>query len=132
MNRIDWIKRSLAVVALLFIAMSPARAQQNRTFVSGVGDDANPQCSRTAPCKTFNGALAKTNPGGEIDVLDTGGFGPAFINKAITIDGSGVLASSLAVSTVTGVTVNAGANDVVILRHLLITGILDQGQSVAK
>lgn len=46
-----------------------AHAQATRTWVSGVGDDANP-CSRTAPCKTFAGAISKTAAFGEINVLD--------------------------------------------------------------
>jgi hypothetical protein len=128
MSKFDWARRSLAGIALLFVAMSVARAQENRTFVSGVGDDAN-NCRRVTPCKTFAGALTKTNPGGEIDVLDTGGFGSFTIDKAVTIDGGGVVASALATGTVTGVIVNAGTNDVVILRHLSITAMLAQGQS---
>ena len=63
---------------------TPASAQATRTWVSGVGDDANP-CSRTAPCKTFPGAISKTAAGGEINVLDPGGFGAVTITKAITI-----------------------------------------------
>ncbi|HLH26208.1 MAG TPA: hypothetical protein VK066_27130, partial [Chloroflexota bacterium] len=59
------------VAALLLLAGHPlvAQAQASRTWVSGVGDDANP-CSRTAPCKTFAGAISKTAAGGEIDALD--------------------------------------------------------------
>jgi hypothetical protein len=72
------------VVSLIFIA-SPAQAQAARTWVSGVGDDANP-CSRTAPCKTFQGALSKTTVNGEINCLDPGGFGAVTITKSITID----------------------------------------------
>ena len=68
--------------ALLFAA--PANAQATRTWISGVGDDANP-CSRTAPCKTFAGAISKTAAGGEIDCLDPGGFGTVTITKSITI-----------------------------------------------
>ncbi len=63
------------------------KAQATRTWLSGVGDDVNP-CSRTAPCKTFAGAISKTAAGGEIDALDPGGFGQLTINKAITIDGA--------------------------------------------
>jgi hypothetical protein len=73
------------VTPLLYAA--PAQAQATRTWVSGVGDDANP-CSRTAPCKTFAGAISKTAPGGEIDALDPGGFGALTITKSITIDGA--------------------------------------------
>src|SRR5690349_18799631 len=87
--------RSLGVVGFVLTASS-AYGQATRTWVSGVGDDANP-CSRTAPCKTFAGAISKTAAGGEIDVLDPGGFGGVSITKAITIDGtpfvSGVLVS---------------------------------------
>src|ERR1700751_4855879 len=83
--------------ATICLAAAPANAQASRTWVSGVGDDANP-CSRTAPCKTFAGAISKTANGGEIDVLDPGGFGAVTITKNITIDGgpfmAGVLVSS--------------------------------------
>ena len=92
----------------------------SRTWVSGVGDDANPG-TRTAPCKTFAGAISKTDAGGEINVIDPGGFGPVTITKAITIDGAGTFASILA-SGVTGVIINAGVNDVVTLRNLSIHG----------
>jgi hypothetical protein len=94
--------------------------QATRTWVSGVGDDVNP-CSRTAPCKTFAGAISKTAAGGEIDALDPGGFGAVTITKAITIDGTGTFASILA-SLVNGIIVNAGANDVVTIRGLSING----------
>ena len=93
-----------------------------RTWISGVGDDANP-CSRTAPCKTFAGAISKTAAGGEIDALDPGGFGAVTITKGITLDGgqgSG-FASILAAST-NGIIVNAGANDVITLRNLSLNG----------
>ena len=91
-----------------------------RTYVSGTGDDAN-QCSRTAPCKTFAGAISKTATGGEIDVLDPGGFGAVTITKAITIDGGSTMASILAPAT-NGIVVNAGATDTVVLRNLSIDG----------
>ena len=91
-----------------------------RTWVSGVGDDANP-ASRTAPCKTFAGAISKTAAGGEISVLDPGGFGAVTITKAITINGDGTLASVLAIGT-NGIIINAGAGDTVILRNLSIIG----------
>src|ERR671939_1936873 len=73
---------ALAVTALAIPAS--ASAQASRTWVSGVGDDANP-CSRTAPCKTFAGAISKTAAKGEINCLDPGGFGGLTINKALTI-----------------------------------------------
>ena len=112
-------------IGLLFTALSLLAAQQTfaqatRTWVSGVGDDVNP-CSRTAPCKTFAGAISKTAAGGEISVLDPGGFGAVTITKSITINGDGTLAGILA-SLTNGVIVNAGPSDVVILRDLSING----------
>lgn len=104
----------------LLVLPLAAEAQTNRTWVSGVGDDANP-CSRTAPCKTFAGAISKTAAGGEISVLDPGGFGPVTITKAITLNGDGTLAGILAAGA-NGVVVNAGANDTVVLRNLSIHG----------
>jgi parallel beta helix pectate lyase-like protein len=111
----------IAVVAAGLLFPSLAYAQATRTWVSGVGDDANP-CSRTAPCKTFPGAISKTAAGGEIDTLDPGGFGAVTITKEITIDGTSGLAGVL-VSGTNGIIINAGTNDAVILRNLDINGI---------
>jgi len=97
-------------------------AQASRTWVSGVGDDANP-CSRTAPCKTFAGAISKTAAGGEIDALDPAGYGAVTITKAITIDGGGGQVASVLVSGTNGIVVQAGPSDVVILRNLRFNGI---------
>ncbi|MBL0165465.1 MAG: right-handed parallel beta-helix repeat-containing protein [Xanthomonadales bacterium] len=111
--------------AVLFIlgmcCSGGAFAQATRTWVSGVGDDANP-CSRTAPCKTFAGAISKTAAGGVIDALDPGGFGAVTITKAITIESDGALASVL-VSGTNGIIINAGVNDAVVIRNIKITGL---------
>ena len=112
----------LAVVTLL---CGSAFAQATRTWVSGVGDDVNP-CSRTAPCKTWAGAISKTAIGGEINAIDSGGFGAITITKSITLDGAGVHASILASGT-NGVNINVAisSNDPmrrVILRNLSING----------
>ena len=78
----------LMVIAIFTLAFaSLAQGQATRTWVSGVGDDVNP-CSRTAPCKTWAGAISKTATGGEIDALDPGGFGTLTITKSITVDGT--------------------------------------------
>jgi hypothetical protein len=108
-------------VSLVLIVASTASAQATRTWVSGVGDDVNP-CSRTAPCKTWAGAISKTAAGGEIDALDPGGFGAVFINKALTLSGVGTYASTLVANT-NGITIGAGVTDTVTLRHIGITGI---------
>ena len=83
MSRLSRILGALPLVAAT-IYVTPAHAQATRTWVSGVGDDANP-CSRTAPCKTFAGAISKTAASGEIDCLDPGGFGALTITKSIAI-----------------------------------------------
>jgi hypothetical protein len=107
------------ILGSTFLTAVPAAAQATRTWVSGVGDDVNP-CSRTAPCKTFAGAISKTAAGGEINCLDPGGYGTVNITKSMTIDCRYTNGSSLASST-TGIIVN-GANVIVVLRGLAING----------
>jgi hypothetical protein len=117
-----FVVKALALSALIALAVSTAHAQ-SRTWVSGIGNDADP-CSRTAPCKTFAGAIAKTSTGGEINVLDPGGYGAITITKAITIDGLGITGGNLA-SGISGITVNITTNlpsDKVIIRNLEIDG----------
>jgi len=119
-------KRKLTLHALtaliLFVTCSTlAHAQATRTWVSGTGDDANP-CSRTAPCKTFAGAISKTASGGEINVLDPGGFGGVTITKSITISSEGFEAGVL-VSGTNAIIINALATDTVVLRGLDIEGL---------
>ena len=114
-------KIGIMFAALLIPCLSaPAHAQATRTWVSGVGDDANP-CSRTAPCKTFAGAISKTAAGGEINCLDSGGFGAVTITKSISIQCNGVIGGILA-SGVNGIIIN-GANIVVYLSGLDINGV---------
>ena len=120
MNKFRFTLMAFAIMAFTLMISSSAQAQATRTWVSGVGDDANP-CSRTAPCKTFAGAISKTADCGEIDALDPGGFGAVTITKSITIDGTGTLAGILA-SLTTGVIVNAPADKVITLRGLSING----------
>ncbi len=109
-----------AIIALGFAA-TPAHAQATRTWVSGVGDDANP-CSRTAPCKTFAGAISKTAAGGEINCLDPGGFGGLMIVKTITLNCRGTHGSMLTAGAgVNGITVN-GAGVVATLRNISLVG----------
>src|SRR5437588_1311663 len=110
------------VLGLLVFGTVMMHAQASRTWVSGVGDDANP-CSRTAPCKTFAGAISKTAAGGEIDALDPAGYGAVTITKGITIDGGGGQVASVLVSGTNGIVVQAGPSDTVILRNLRINGI---------
>jgi hypothetical protein len=117
--------RAFAFLAFTLILGAAAQAQATRTWVSGVGDDVNP-CSRTAPCKTFAGAISKTATGGEINALDPAGYGTLTITKALTVDGTtgagfgGVLSSGLSAMTV-NITTNL-ASDKVILRNLSLNG----------
>jgi len=125
------LRLGLVVGASVACLSGVANAQATRTWVSGVGDDVNP-CSRTAPCKTFAGAISKTAACGEINALDPAGYGAVTITKPITIDGAGTNASILA-SLTNGIIVNmngvtsfsgcpAGAPRVVTLRNLQING----------
>jgi PASTA domain len=112
---------TIVATAVIAVVAPPAFAQATRTWVSGVGDDVNP-CSRTAPCKTFAGAISKTAAGGVINTLDGAGFGAVTITKSITIDGTGTQASILSLST-NGVNINGAGIDVV-LRNIDINGTL--------
>jgi len=120
---------SLALAGALFalsLAANPAHAQATRTWVSGVGDDVNP-CSRTAPCKTFAGAISKTTTDGEINCLDPAGFGTVTITKSMTIDCTGTFGSLLnagvnAVNIVFDSFAGADARKTVNLRGLSLQG----------
>src|SRR5690242_8332376 len=113
-----------ATKLLFFVVLGAGMmyGQASRTWVSGVGDDANP-CSRTAPCKTFAGAISKTASGGEIDALDPAGYGAVTITKPITLDGNGW--GSILVAGTSGVVINATgtAQGTVQLRNLSINGV---------
>jgi hypothetical protein len=122
MTKSTLLSTFLGALFVAGLAIAPAHAQATRTWISGVGDDANP-CSRTAPCKTWAGAISKTAPGGEMDALDPGGFGTVTITKSITLDGGGgQVASILSSPGVNGINVSAAATDVIILRNLRING----------
>jgi len=113
--------RAALFAALIAGGASPAWSQATRTWVSGVGDDVNP-CSRTAPCKTFAGAISKTAAGGEINCLDPGGFGAVTIVKSMTISCPYTEGGALAGGN--GITVNMPATtDVTFLRGLDIFGV---------
>ena len=118
---------TLGMIAFTLMVSSSAQAQATRTWVSGVGDDVNP-CSRTAPCKTYAGAISKTAAGGEISTLDPGGFGAVTITKSMTINGTkGQGFGSILHSGTNGVNVNDSASGapnsiIVTLRDLSING----------
>ena len=127
MKRTRFPLQALALLAFVFALASAAQAQATRTWVSGVGDDVNP-CSRTAPCKTYAGAISKTAAGGEISVLDPGGYGTLTATKSITVDGgTGAGWGSTLASSVNGFVINDALTATpgtikVILRNLSING----------
>jgi hypothetical protein len=121
MRKLVFLMSLMALVVGGVVYADPALAQATRTWVSGVGDDANP-CSRTAPCKTFAGAISKTATGGEINVLDPGGFGGVTITKSITISSEGFEAGVL-VSGTNAIVINATNTSNVVLRGLDIEGL---------
>jgi hypothetical protein len=116
--------RTFVLMTLAFALPLLVSAQATRTWVSGVGDDVNP-CSRTAPCKTFAGAISKTATNGEINCLDPAGYGTINITKSITIDCEDTQGSILA-SGVTGVIINitnaADTKKAVKIRGISING----------
>jgi hypothetical protein len=107
MRKIGFSAATLAGALTVLLHAAPANAQ-TRTWVSGVGNDIDP-CSRTAPCKTFAGAISKTAAGGEINCLDSAGFGSVTITKSITIKCEGVI-GGIAASGTFGVTINDSAS----------------------
>src|ERR1700709_1168884 len=119
------MKHAIVIAAGVTLAASllaaSAQARNGRSFVSGHGLDSN-ACTLAAPCRTFAVAFTHTNAGGEIDVLDTAGYGPLVIDKSISIVNDGAIASVLVPSGGTGITITAGANDAVSLRGLTIEG----------
>jgi hypothetical protein len=132
MQHVKSFGAAIAIASALFAFAAPAHAQATRTWVSGVGNDADP-CSRTAPCKTFAGAISKTAINGIINCIDSGAYGAVTITKSITIDCHDVFASILNASqpdqpgTTTGVIINVGADPkdpwrTVRLRNIDISG----------
>ncbi len=117
---------AVGAVAMPVLYAAPAQAQATRTWVSGVGSDANP-CSRTAPCKTWAGAISKTAPGGEIDALDPGGYGAVTITMSMTLDGGGGQVASTLVAGTNGIVVAAGATDIVVIRNVRLQGVYGNG-----
>jgi hypothetical protein len=109
-----------ATAAILCGSLVLSAHAQSDSYVSGVGDDVNP-CTRTAPCKTFAGAISKTSAGGTISAIDPGGYGTVTITKSITLNGGGFLTSMLHSGT-TAVIVNAGAADTVVLKDISLNG----------
>jgi hypothetical protein len=121
---------SLESVTAMFSSSGGGGGPSSQTFVSAaLGSDSNP-CTRISPCLTFAAALAQTTAGGEIDVLDPGDFGPATINKSVSIYGNAAgVAGTIPSSGTSGIVVSAGANDVIHLGGLSFDGVNAPGTS---
>src|SRR5215208_2329332 len=124
--------RMVVLLALLGVVVAAATAwagpntaavtQIQRTFVSTGGSDANP-CTRAEPCRNFVAALPNTLGGGEVVALDSGGYGPLTIDKAVSVIGAPGVHAAISVFSGTGAAVNAGPLDAVVLRNLFLTGL---------
>jgi hypothetical protein len=123
------LQNIIFIILAIFSLNISTYAQATRTWISGVGDDVNP-CSRTAPCKTWAGAISKTAAEGEICALDPGGFGAVTITKSITLTAIGLEAGILVAAT-NGITINAAATDKIILKGLDIEGLSSIGGSLS-
>ncbi len=122
MTKMKLIVSMLSVFAAFTFFASSAQAQTfAKTYVSNSGSNSSPNCGNSSPCRTFTAAIAKTWAGGEIIVLDSGEYGSFTITKALTINGDGSTAEITASSF--GISINAGANDVVTIRGVSINGL---------
>ncbi len=91
---------------------------QPRTYVASNGLDTNDGRLAT-PCRSIGAALAQTDPGGEIIVLDSAGYGTVVINKSVSVIAPPGIYAGITVTAGTGIDVTAG---VVALRGLTIRG----------
>lgn len=111
----------------LLLSSTPAFGAAQRTFVASYGFTANTafNCSLANPCRAFNEAISVTNPGGEVVILDTAGYGPMTITKSLKVIGPSGVYGGISVITpgTDGITINAGDGDDVILRGLDVTGL---------
>jgi hypothetical protein len=125
MNKTKSMLTVLAAAAFMMCSAFIVQGQNARTWVSGLGNDANaPGCQQATPCRMFQTAITNTNPGGQVVALDSAGYGPFTINKSITVEGSpGVQAFIFVAPSTTAITVSGGAaTDVVILRNIFVDG----------
>lgn len=114
--------RTRRLLPILIVLCAPAAlALNNRSAVSVNGLDTNP-CTPASPCRSFGYAITQTNPKGEIIALDSAGYGPFTIDKAMTVSGAPGIHAAITVTTGTGITVAAGGSDNVSIRNLVLIG----------
>ena len=126
-----WFRRISAALLFLTPVLTQAAPQpQARTFVSAKKGSDSANCGRTSPCRTFNRAIALTSPGGEVVALDSGGYGAVTISQAVTLEAPDGVYAGMTVSAGDGITVAAGASDVIVLRGLTVVGAGTSGNGV--
>lgn len=108
------------VLALALAAIAGDASAIGRTFVASFGADSNP-CTLALPCRGFTAALAVTDPGGEIVVLDSAGYGPVTIGKSVSIIVPAGIYAGISVLSGDGITV-VGLGINVTLSGLTING----------
>jgi hypothetical protein len=119
MKRIGLVMVAMGVM-LLSLSAGTSGAQPRRVFVSATGNDANP-CTRTQPCRSLDEGVTTVAGNGEVIILDSGNYGDVVIGKAVVIAAApGVYATIVQEGTEPGVTVNAPAGAIVVLRNLTI------------
>ena len=116
-----WIVGATVVVVATAGFAVPAYAGGARSFVSGGGTDAG-TCERTAPCRTFGYAITQTNAKGEIVAVDSSGYGPVTITKAISLIAPKGVHAGISPSSGDAITIAAGTGDKVVLRNLYLNG----------
>jgi hypothetical protein len=122
--------------AICTLGIVPAQAQQApppppapiRTYLALTGSDSNP-CTFALPCKSVQHAHDVVAASGEIRMLDPGSYGLVTITKSVSIlgDGHGGVAAS---NFADAITINAGVNDRVNLRGLVIEGFNSGGVGI--
>src|ERR1700747_3462028 len=103
------IKRSSAVLYAILLFPVAASAQLSRTAVSINGLDTNP-CSVASPCRSFNKAISQTKSTGEVVALDSGGYGPFAVDRAITVQAAPGVYAGVTASSGDGIDINAGSS----------------------
>src|SRR5215469_11342709 len=97
---------AVAIALACSLATTPAKARA-RVFVASYGSDSNP-CTFGSPCKTFQHAHDVVDAGGEVTAIDSAGFGPISITKAVTITSpAGVEAGIVPLAGGDGIDINA-------------------------
>ena len=116
------MKRLIGILVVLFAVEASAQNMQ-RTFVSAAnGSDSNP-CTPTQPCRNFTAAIARTSPQGEVIALDSGGYGPITINKAVSLRAPQGIYAGIATGTGPAINIAVGATDIVTIQGLTINGL---------